>query len=183
MTENRRRWLLISLAVGAVVVVIALITWLLSSSGGANKAAGVPAPSLSPSPSASATPKPHHKPTVKPSSSTVRIDGVTFGEAPGWGTGYSDTPHHLVLQVFSDSRVFAYLGWIVPTAASGKGKSTMYSSGWSRSYTVYGRPNYAIFYVQYGPSSGAVTCRITVDGRVRVEKTSTGRYGGVMCIG
>lgn len=75
------------------------------------------------------------------------------------------------------------MAWIVPTAVSSKGLTSMTGTRWSRDFTVYGPPYFAKFYVQYGPNTGGVTCRVVVDGKLRAEHTGFGRYGGVWCIG
>lgn len=182
---DRGRWTFILLAISGVVLLIALATWVLTSTGGAKSSPGTAAPAIattaSPSPSTTASPRAkHQRATGTPGSTTT--DGSLPGK-PGWGWGYTDTPHHMVLQVTSGSPVFAYLGWKAPTAKPNGGIAKMYASTWTKTMTVYGAPHFVTFYVQFGPSNGPVTCSVTVDGRRLVTKSAKGPYGAVMCIG
>jgi len=168
---------------GVAVALIALFTWMLTSWPGGSAAAPNPvapyvAPPTSAGPSASADTQTQ---AVAPDQSGTRV--LPLQNPPGYGWGSSATPHHLVLEVDTTARVFAYMGWRMPTAISTSGKTSMTGTHWSRAFTVYGAPYFAQFYVQYGPNTGAVTCRITVDGKQRAVHTGYGRYGGIWCFG
>jgi hypothetical protein len=170
---------MISLVVGAVVLAIALLTTLLTSGGGPKNDAAPPAPTPTPSPSASpsAKPKHKHKPSATPSLPGLRALG------PGWGYVSNATRHTLVLELSSSARVAVQVGWKAPTSPSKGGIFKGFISDWSRTMTVYGAPQYAVFFTYFGGASAPVSCRIFVDGVLQVEKTSSGRYGGLMCVG
>lgn len=137
-------------------------------------------PSMPPMPSMSNSLTPTTK-GLHPPTSTARI--LPLQDPAGYGWGTSATPHRLILEVNTTARVFSYMGWRVPTAISSSGLASMTGTHWSRAFTVYGAPYFAQFYVQYGPNTGDVTCRISVDGKVRATHTGGGRYGGIWCFG
>lgn len=185
MTENRRRLLGISLLGGAVVLAIALITWLLTTGGGpkTTDAAAPPIPTPSASPSATATPTP----TPKAARTSHNAGGGgSFGQGnfgPGWGWAASAAKHTLVIEMISTRPVAVKMGWKVPQSTPKGGQVTGRMAFWSHAFTVYGPPKYAAFYIYYGGTVTTVSCRITLDGTTRIEKTTSGKYGALMCVG
>ena len=178
MTENRRRWIWISGVAAVFVLLIGLLTWLLTASDGAARSPQAVTP---PSPTAT-TPKPSPTPKHK-ATSTPLPPGPTFepGTAPGYGYGVNAGRHRLVLEMFSSQPVYVQMGWKVPTGSSGKYAG--HTASWSQSMTVYGRPDYAEFFIYYGGANAPVSCRVYVDGSLRAEKTTSGAYGALMCVG
>lgn len=184
MRDNRQRWLRASLVGGAVVLLIALITWLLTTGGGPSPS-GVPVvpPSTAPFPTATATPT-----TAAPSSSPSPLSAPTpsgnpFGTSDIAGFGNSSTPHTLLIEIVSRTPIYLKVGWKAPTSPGRSGTSSLHAAGWSRTMNVYGRPDFAAVYAQYAGGIGPVSCRIYVDGRLRVQYTATGYYGQVYCLG
>ena len=185
MTENRRRWLGIALLGGAVVLAIALITWLLTMGGGSNRTEAAAPPFPTPSASPSATPTPTSKPKSRRSShGTGGVSGFGQGSfGPGWGWAQSAAKHTLVIEMISTRAVAVKMGWKVPQSTPKGGQVQGRLATWSRSFTVYGPPKYAAFYIYYGGTTTTVSCRILLDGAVRIEKTTSGKYGALMCVG
>lgn len=183
--DNRRRWLWVSLIGGGTVLAIALLTTLLTMGGGAGTYSAVTPPSApSPSATSTATPTPALTPTATPTRLTMP-SAPAFGQAgpPGIGWNAKAAPHTLVLEMSAPGPVHVRMGWRVPTSASRSGTTSGYMSTWSTTMRVYGAPYYAEFYIVYGGATVPLTCRISVDGHLRVEKTATGAFGGLMCVG
>ncbi|MGN6722570.1 MAG: hypothetical protein ACTHJM_08160 [Marmoricola sp.] len=179
MTENRRRWLYPLLAVATVVVAIALVTALLTSGGGARNTGAAPLPT----PTATA-PTPTPTPTPSPSPTNRLGAGIpTLTPAGGWGLADPAARHTLLIELVSSRPVYVQSGWRAPTSPDKGGVYKGRTTDWSHSTTVYGAPQYVVFYTYYGGAEAPVTCRVFVDGSLRTSKTSTGRYGGVMCVG
>lgn len=181
MRGSRRRKLILAALIGLPLALIVALTTLLT--WGAGSGAGSQSlPAITPSPSAtSAAPSASAHPSAPAHSSTPPT--ATNAGLPGFAWGGSDTPHHLVMQILATRSVYAIMAWRAPTAANGSGTATMTGTSWSHALTVYGAPYFVRFYTQFGPNVGAVTCRVSVDGRLRAEHTVTGRYGGVWCVG
>jgi hypothetical protein len=179
VTENRRRWLMMSLVVGAIVAAIALLTTLLTMGGGAKKTGAI----VPPSPTAT-TSSPTPTPTAKPKpKSTPPVAIPTLTPAGGWGLADPAARHTLLIELVSSRPVYVQIGWKAPTSAGKVGIYKGRTTDWSRSMTVFGSPQYVVFYTYYGGAEAPVTCRVFVDGALRTSKTSTGSYGGVMCVG
>ncbi|WP_370290627.1 hypothetical protein [Nocardioides sp.] len=114
-----------------------------------------------------------------------------FANLPGYdpdglgGTGGSKfaVPHRLVLRV-SSSAPIPVVGYQVPTSTD-KPTGTVRDVGreWSLATIVYGKPDYARLFVQAGPTGAGITCTVTVDGKVRDQRTTQGPYGLIMCQG
>lgn len=181
MTENRRRWLVISLVIGAIVVAIALLTTLLTMGGGPSRTATTtpPVPSATPT-TATPTPSPSHKSTPQAGPATTLPNPSPQG---GWGLSDPAARHTLMIELVSSRPVYVQSGWKAPTSAQKVGIYKGRTTDWSRTMTVFGSPQYVVFYTYYGGAEAPVTCRVYVDGSLRVTKTSTGSYGGVMCVG
>lgn len=101
------------------------------------------------------------------------------------GSGYTGryNGHSLTFTVTSEDPIGTW-GYIVPTSTDhsyGLDETTRTST--SVTTTVYGPPAYARVFVQAGYEGTAITCTITVDGRVTDQRTARGRYVQAMCQG
>lgn len=98
--------------------------------------------------------------------------------------GASGGTRHIVFTVSAPSAVATKLGWKVPTSkGAASGKDGYVGASWSHAVTVHGDNGLAELYVMIGDTKGAVTCTISVDGKV-VDSSSTSKpYHSIMCIG
>jgi hypothetical protein len=130
--------------------------------------------SASPSPSDTFFPKPGDKVTLGNKVLTVEPGGFTFR---------GGTPHAIVITATSAAAI-GRLGYLIPTSndhsyavVNGVGTS------WSIATNAYGKPQYALVFVQAGGSGAAITCTVSVDGKVVNSSTTSGRYGRTICVG
>ncbi len=189
--------------VGLVVVVVSLIvivgSFLLRpdgpDSGSASDArASDPATTeSSASPTAEPT-KRRKRPAATPSDASGGPEGLPGGggsfpplDGPagfgGTGGGVSLKKQNIHLQVFS-SQPIGVIGYQVPTSLD-KPSGTVSGVGtsWSLRTVAYGKPDYARLFFRAGPSGAAITCVITVNGRVTERRSTSGPYGATMCQG
>jgi hypothetical protein len=109
------------------------------------------------------------------------------GELPpglGGDGGGVDIPRFALRVTVTSSEAIRTVGLQVPTSDSHK--SRVYQgvgTSWSVQTRVYGKPDYARVFLQAGPSGAAITCVITVDGRVTERRSTSGPYGATMCQG
>lgn len=98
--------------------------------------------------------------------------------------GGSGGTHHVVLTISAPSPVATRLGWKVPTGhGTASGKDGYVGASWSHSVTARGDSGLAELYVMIGDTKGAVTCTITVDGKVADRSSTSKPYHSIMCIG
>lgn len=101
----------------------------------------------------------------------------------GDGTSSSIPAHTLRITVTSAESIHK-VGYQVPTSSSHRsGIDDGVGASWGLTTKVYGRPDYARVFLQAGPSGAAITCTITVDGRVTERRSTEGPYGATMCQG
>lgn len=182
----RRHPLAVAAAIGALLVLVALVVPLPGSGGNDSSAdAGDSAGGSGPA-------RPTTAPSMAPAaestdaSSLVRPPAVRGQEPAGLsGSGgvLNIRAHRITLSVRSSDPI-GVIGYNIPTSKDrpsgvvrGAGRS------WSLSTRVYGRPDYAQMFLQAGPASVSMTCTITVDGKVTEQRTSSGPYGQLFCQG
>lgn len=127
--------------------------------------------------------------TASPASTDVP-DGAGWagnGELPpglgGEGGGVDIRRFTLRVSVTS-SEAIRTIGLQVPTSDGHKSKVYKgIGTSWSVRTRVYGKPDYARVFLQAGPSGAAITCVISVDGRVTERRSTDGPYGATMCQG
>lgn len=105
---------------------------------------------------------------------------VTLGAAAGL---VIDTrgQHRLTATVTSSAAVYE-VGYLMPTSLDHPyGKVVHPGRRWSVTTTVSGRPNYAVIWVWAGKAGVPATCTISIDGTLRVRKTTVGAYGRQVC--
>lgn len=109
------------------------------------------------------------------------------GELPpglGGDGGGVDIPRFTLRVSVTSSEAIRTIGLQVPTSEGHK--SRVYKgvgTSWSVRTRVYGKPDYARVFLQAGPSGAAITCVISVDGRVTERRSTDGPYGATMCQG
>jgi hypothetical protein len=91
---------------------------------------------------------------------------------------------HDVVVSASSSENIAVVGYLVPTGLGAPyGSARPHSHHWSVSQQALGTGYLAAIFVQTGRSGAAITCRITVDGKVTNVETTSGAYGRAVCLG
>lgn len=184
LNTRRGRWLLIALACAAVLLIGLLAQGFLSSpapSVGAPDAAG--GTSALPS-TVSTSPSPVKS---KKSSSQLVQDPVAALRArfPDNPLNHLDT--HALHQVTISASApgpMTVVGYLVPTGlGSAYGTVDGHRSSWSISEQALGGGYLAAIFIQTGKSGIPITCRITVDGKVKSTETTSGSYGRALCLG
>jgi fermentation-respiration switch protein FrsA (DUF1100 family) len=183
--SGRRVWPIL-LAAGLIVGVIVAMAFFVrgfDSTGSDNLAApgagtspsDVPGPTVTPSGSPSKTGKTKY---VVPGGGPT----ITLGANDGGGMKLSNkNQHHLVARVTSADPIYA-VGWLIPTSLNHSyGKDMSPGRSFTIDTTVTGRPYYSLLWVYAGKSGAPVTCRISIDGKVRSTQTTQGAYGRQVC--
>lgn len=108
--------------------------------------------------------------------------GTQLGGLQGKGSNSSLEPHRLTVRLSSSGPV-GHVVYIIPTSKNDRGSTLVTASSWSLTTTVYGPPDYAAVFGQGAHDGRAVTCEITVDGKVTERRTTKGPYGAMWCVG
>jgi hypothetical protein len=91
--------------------------------------------------------------------------------------------HALVMSARSTAPIPS-VGYLVPTSPDHSyGRTDSPGTRWSVATTVTGGPDYAVIFIQAGPTGTPITCSITVDGKVLDSKSTSGPYGRQVCYG
>lgn len=149
---------------------------------GAAQLPTLPTPSSASSSGSSSTPGAADNFFPKPGE-TVTLGKQVFAVEPGGFVFKGATPHHVVLTANSTAPI-GRVGYLVPTSADHSyGLSKNVGTGWSLSTDAYGKPQYALVFIQAGSSGVPITCSVTVDGRTVNSSTTHGPYGRAVCVG
>jgi hypothetical protein len=185
MRLSRMGWVAPLAAVVAIGIIVALAFYVRGFQGTGSDAVPLPTHSRSPGAPRATSPAKHqhrkhsgkhsHKHTGEPTS----VPGVTLG-AGGGGLTITGT-HTLVVKVHSSAPI-STIGYLAPTSPDiAYGTVKNISTNWTVHTTVSGSPKYAIIWIYAGKSGAPVTCSLTIDGELRVKKTTTGAYGRQVC--
>lgn len=100
----------------------------------------------------------------------------------GDGASMSAPKHKLTIK-WSSPNPLGLIAYVIPTSEDKPKGSWVERSRreLTLTTTVYGRPDYAVAYVQAG--GAPATCEIYVDGRRTARRTTEGPYGAVWCQG
>ncbi len=137
------------------------------------------------------TPSPSMSPAAEEQSATVdgvvrRPISVTGQALPGLsGSGGTRSLRPRVIRLTATStEPIGVVGYFIPTSRDRSGGTAQgVGRSWSLTTRVYGSPDYAQMFLQAGPSGAAITCTITVDGKVTERRSSSGPYGQLFCQG
>lgn len=137
-----------------------------------------------------ATPKKKPKAKVTESSELPAAFGNNFpglgvqpGGIGGSGASYSAEKHEVTIR-WRAPHPLGLIAYIVPTSANNsQGSHVENSHTWSMSTVAFGKPDYAVAFVQARADGQPVTCEIIVDGRVTDRRSTVGPYGSVWCQG
>lgn len=181
------RWALIGLACIAVLLVGLLAQGFLSSpapSVGVPDAAG--GTGALPS-TVSTSPSPVKSKPAKDGKSGLVQDPVAALRArfPDNPLNHLDTHalHQVTISASAPGQM-AVVGYLVPTGlGSSYGTVDGHRSSWSLSEQALGGGYLAAVFIQTGKSGIPITCRITVDGKVKSTETTSGSYGRALCLG
>lgn len=157
-------------------------------------ASKVPDSVTSPTPTGSASPaaKPRKDPTATegqqpPTQGGFAVAPPSLPIPPGLnGNGGSvSLPKHRLTIRWTSGNPLGLIAYIVPTSQEHNEGSWVERTRreLTISTTVYGRPDYAIAYVQAGGTGAPATCEIFVDGKRTARRTTQGPYGAVWCQG
>jgi hypothetical protein len=117
-------------------------------------------------------------------SGVVKLPQITLSGFEGGGLHFAPgSIHHVTLSINSVTAI-GQMGYIIPTSNDHSyGHSTVDSASWSLSTDAFGKPAYAIVFIQAGKLGVPITCTITVDGHVTSSATTKGPYGRTVCLG
>ena len=117
-------------------------------------------------------------------SGVVKLPQITLSGFEGGGLHFAPgSIHHVTLSI-SSATAIGQMGYIIPTSNDHSyGHSTVNSGSWSLSTDAFGKPAYAIVFIQAGKLGIPITCSITVDGRTTSSATTKGAYGRTVCLG
>lgn len=189
-----RKRAFIVLAVSIAVVVIAFVMRPHDSDHPSRVAdpttSAEPTDTVSPSPGTTARAAGKRKPKPSPAAQdptsqqgfTVPMPSLAMPGLSGNGASYSAEKHTLTIR-WSSPHPLGLIAYVIPTSQEHRRGSRMERVQHTASLTttVYGRPDYAVAYVQAGGSPA--TCEIFVDGRRTAHRTTEGPYGAVWCQG
>jgi hypothetical protein len=107
---------------------------------------------------------------------------LTLGANDGGGIRIDDKNKHTLVAHVSSSAPIYSVGYLIPTSFDAAyGRDDHAGTSWTVSTTVTGRPYYSIIWVAAGAAGAPVTCTITIDGKVRSSRTTSGAYGRQVC--
>ena len=127
--------------------------------------------------------------SASPSSSSSSAKPAASGLPPGFSFPESVLEkaggagrHSVTLEATSNGRILR-MGYIIAGAHPDRGKAVVLASPFE--LTTVGRSDsvIALFGVQASPEDTYITCKITVDGKVRTQKTVYGPWKWVVCLG
>ena len=188
MRLTRMGWVAPLAAVVAIGIIVALAFYVRGFQGTTHDDVTLPSDSPAPGvPHGTSTSSTHHRkhpgkhPGKHSGSPTDAVpSGVTLG-AGGGGLTITGTHTHDGPRSFSRAPI-PVIGYLAPTSpdiAYGTAKNV--GTNWTVHTTVSGQPKYAIIWIYAGKSGAPVTCSLTIDGKLRVKKTTTGAYGRQVC--
>jgi len=172
----------------AIVFIVAVALFLKSyHDSGPTASASVPSDSGTPAALPSDTfSNPVTSPTAGffPSGRITSLPEITISGIEGGGLKFAPgSIHHLVATVHSSAPI-GIVGYLIPTSQDHSyGESKNVGTTWTLSTTVYGRPAYAMLFLQAGRSGAPITCEITVDGHTSAHASTSGPYGRQYCLG
>lgn len=176
---RRARWLLIA----GVLLLVLVLAWILFGNDDKKTKTG---PDAEPWSSETLDPKPDQpSPTALPTGKNAlpgqQKDDLAaleqlIGTAPPGSNRYT-----IRFEVGSDTDISG-VGWLLPYGVEAKrGVSRHVGREWHTSATAQGRRAFAALYAYTEASGSYIWCRLTVNGRVVVEKRDTGRWAQVYC--
>jgi hypothetical protein len=122
-------------------------------------------------------------PTLPASGAPKTLPRVTITPAVAGGFTYANVPTHKLVMRVTSSGAIPGLGYLVPTSQDHSyGKVLHPGRSWSVTTSVTGKPYYAAVFVQADGTGAAITCTITIDGKLASRKTTAGGYGRQVCI-
>ncbi|MDT4891315.1 MAG: hypothetical protein QOE97_350 [Pseudonocardiales bacterium] len=141
-----------------------------------------PSSSVSPASTRSASPSPSDTFFPKPGDK-VTLGNKVLSVEPGGFTFHGGTPHAVVITATSSAAI-GRVGYLIPTSNDHSyGVVDGVGTSWSVKTDAYGKPQYALAFVQAGGSGAAITCSVSVDGKVVNSSTTSGPYGRTICVG
>jgi hypothetical protein len=186
LRSKRGRWVLVTFACIAVLIIGLLAQGFLSSPAPAvsvPNAGGTGISTPPPNPSPSASNGKHHKGDGNKlvNNPVQRLRNVLPDNPLNHLHGAAT--HQVILTVRSAGSV-PILGYLVPTGLrSAYGTVKHPPSHWSLQEQAVGPGYLAAVFIQAGPLGIPVTCTVTVDGKVTNSETTSGQYGGAVCLG
>lgn len=113
-----------------------------------------------------------------------KLPEITISGIEGGGLHFAPGSIHTVTLSISSATAIGQTGYIIPTSTDHSyGHMTIDSGSWSLTTNAFGKPAYAIIFIQAGKLGIPISCTITVDGHVSSHSTTNGPYGRTVCLG
>lgn len=109
---------------------------------------------------------------------------ITITGYQGGGLVFAPGSQHTVVLSVHSSAPVGRVGYIVPTSPSASyGDVTVHGTTWTLTTQAFGKPAYALIFIQTGQAGTPITCSVTVDGHLSNTETTSGEYGRQVCLG
>lgn len=113
-----------------------------------------------------------------------KLPEITISGIEGGGLHFAPGSIHTVTLSVSSATSIGQMGYIIPTSTDHSyGDMKVDSGSWSLTTNAFGKPAYAIVFIQAGKLGIPISCTITVDGHVSSHETTNGPYGRTVCLG